>query len=77
MVGIRVRLTYPDSLVKEPIIAKMIKKFDVVPNIRTAQVVGDTGFVVLELDGLSSELDLAIAWFKELGIQVDVIGAEV
>ena len=34
MIRVRVRLTFPETLVREPIIARMVKELDIVPNIR-------------------------------------------
>jgi NIL domain len=36
MIGVRVRLTFPEELVREPIMARMIRELGVVPNIRRA-----------------------------------------
>ena len=34
MNGLRVRLTFPETLVKEPLLGRMVREFDVLPNIR-------------------------------------------
>ncbi|TET64667.1 ferredoxin, partial [Candidatus Aerophobetes bacterium] len=34
----RVTLTFPQELIKEPVIFRMAKQFDLVPNIRRAKV---------------------------------------
>jgi hypothetical protein len=34
----RVKLTFPQRLIKEPVIFKMAMKYDVIPNIRRARV---------------------------------------
>ncbi len=38
MIGVRVKLTFPEELVREPIIARMVQELGVVPNIRRADV---------------------------------------
>jgi ABC-type methionine transport system ATPase subunit len=47
----RVKLTFPQELIKEPVVFTMAKKFDVMPNIRRAKVTESVGEVVLELEG--------------------------
>ena len=46
----RLKLTFPQELIKEPVIFTMAKKFDVMPNIRRAKVTESVGEVVLELE---------------------------
>ena len=74
MIGMRVRLTFPEELVREPIIARMVRSFDVVPNIRRADVGERTGWIVCELDGDAAVLDQAVAWLRNEGVQVDLLG---
>ncbi len=74
MIGMRVRLTFPEELVREPIIARLIRSFDVVPNIRRADVGEKTGWIVCELDGDAAALDEAVQWLRNEGVQVDLLG---
>ncbi len=74
MIGMRVRLTFPEELVREPIIARMVRSFDVVPNIRRADVGERTGWIVCELDGDAAVLDQAVDWLRNEGVQVDLLG---
>jgi len=57
VIGVRVRLTFPEELVREPIIARMVRTFDVVPNIRRADVGEQTGWIVCELDGDAAHVE--------------------
>ncbi len=77
MISVRVKLTYPENLVKAPLIAQMVRKFDITPNIRSAQVSDDIGWIICELDGDSASVDQALAWIKDQGVQIDILGAEV
>lgn len=74
MIGVRVRLTFPEELVREPIIARMVKELDIVPNIRRADVGEDSGWIVCELDGDPGTVDKALAWLRSEGVQVDLLG---
>ena len=67
----RFELTFPEKLIKKPIIYQLIKKYEVVPNIRRANVDEDFGWMVLELSGDEGELDKAIVHLEELGIEVE------
>lgn len=66
-------LTYPPSLIKEPIIYLLGKKFDVITNIRGANVSNELGLVALEMEGPQSEIDKAVAWLRAQGITVEPI----
>ncbi len=48
---LRVYLTFDERTVREPIIWKLGREFDVVTNIRTAEVKNHMGLVGLEIDG--------------------------
>ena len=73
----RVKLTFPQELIKEPVIFTMARKFDVMPNIRRAKVTESVGEVVLELEGAEKSLDAGIAYLKERGVKVDAIEGDV
>ncbi len=67
----RIKLTFPQELIKEPVIFTMAKKFDVMPNIRRARVSNSVGEVVLELEGAEKKLEEGIAYLKERGVKVE------
>ncbi len=67
----RVRLTFPAELVRQPIIGQLVRRFDVLPNIRRADVSEDVGWIVCELDGEAGKVAEAIAWMEEIGVDVD------
>jgi len=55
----------------EPIIWKLAKEFDVMTNIRTAEVKESTGLVGLELEGKTDVVDAAVKWLVEQGVHVE------
>jgi hypothetical protein len=70
-----VKFTFPPELIKEPIIHNLGQQFRVVTNIRRADVNGDKGWVVLELEGEEEDIERGIAWVTSKGVRVDpVIG---
>lgn len=74
MISVRVKLTFPEELVRAPIIARMVKQFDVVPNIRRADVGETSGWIICELDGDAGPVDRAVAWLQSEGVRVDLLG---
>jgi len=73
----RVKLTFPQELIKEPLIFKMAKKFGVMPNIRRARVTESVGEVVLELEGTDKNLKDGIEYLKEQGVKVEAAEGDI
>ena len=71
----QVTFTFPQELIREPIIYTLSHQFKVVTNIRRADVSENRGWVVLELEGEEKDLEQGIAWVTSKGVRVDpVIG---
>lgn len=66
-------LTYPPLLVKEPILYLLTKKFNVVTNIRGANISNDMGLLALEIEGAQEEIDQSVSWLREQGVTVEPI----
>jgi len=73
----RVKLTFPQHLIKEPAIFTMAKKYDVMPNIRRARVTETVGEMILELEGTDENLEKGIQSLKEQGIEVELIEGDI
>ncbi len=73
----RVKLTFPQNLIKEPVIFTMAKKYDVLPNIRRARVTDTIGEMLLELEGSEENLEKGIKSLQEQGIEVELIEGDV
>ena len=73
----RVRLTFPPRLIREPIVYRLVKDFDIVVNIRRAEVKADQGWIALELDGEAERLERGIAWLEAQGVHVDALEGDV
>jgi len=71
MVEQSIRLTYPPSLLKTPIIYQLIRRYDITVNILRAQLSPEQGWLVIHLSGEEGMVNDAIAWLKAQGIQVD------
>ena len=75
MVKRQVMFTFPQKLIKEPIIYNLGLQFKVVTNIRRADITENKGWVVLELEGEENDIERGIAWVTSQGVRVDpVIG---
>jgi len=73
----RVRLTFPQNLIKEPVIFTMAKQFNVVPNIRRARVTETVGEMVLEIEGTEEDIDKGIQWLREKGLDIELAEGDV
>jgi ABC-type methionine transport system ATPase subunit len=73
MAHLRVKFTFVEDLIKEPIIWKLAKEFEIVTNIRRADVTDERGWVVLELDGDRDEIERGLEWVRKNGVRVDPV----
>ena len=73
----RVKFTFEETLVKEPVIYELGRKFKIVTNIRRAEVGETLGWVVLELDVEESEIQSGLEWVSSRGVRVDPLGGDV
>ncbi len=69
----KITLTFPQELIKEPIIFRVAKQFDLVPNIRRAKVTETVGEVTLELSGSEENLERGIKHLEQLGVKVEPV----
>jgi len=65
---VNVELNARRDTVEQPIIWRLGKLFNVVTNIRRARVSEDYGYVLLEMEGSSSEIEQAKAYLAGLGL---------
>ena len=77
MARMRARLTFPARLVQEPILYRLVKDFDILINIRRADVKAEWGWVVLEMEAEEGTLERGVKWLKDQGVQVDPIERDV
>ena len=70
---VKLYLTYPSRLVREPLIYHLSRNFDLVFNIRQASVNEDIGIIAIELDGADESIERGIAWLRERGVTVEPI----
>ena len=73
----QVMFTFPEELIREPIIYTLGQQFKVVTNIRRADISEEKGWVVLELEGEEKEIDDGIAWVISKGVRVDPVAGNI
>jgi ABC-type methionine transport system ATPase subunit len=74
---VRLFVSFPEDLVDRPMIYEVVKRFDVVPNIRRANVEQHSGWVILELNGEQEQLDGSVAYLEGLGCTVNTMEGDV
>ena len=72
--NLRVKLTVPEQLIKQPLMGRLVREFDVLPNIRRANIEDDVGWIVCELAGERESVEKALSWLVEAGVAVDRLG---
>jgi hypothetical protein len=75
--SLRLFVSIPEALVERPLLYEMIKRFDVVPSIRRANVEEHSAWVILELGGPHDARDAAVAYLEELGCTVNRMEGDV
>ena len=77
MVKKKMVLSFPPRLIQEPVTYHLIKDYDLQVNIMRATVKPrDRGRMVVELKGEQENLDRALAYMDEQGVQVDTMVQE-
>jgi ABC-type methionine transport system ATPase subunit len=66
-------LTFDAKQVRKPLLCEMSRKYDLVFDIRSANVTPELGLMALELTGDPKEIESAVTWFRRRGVQVDPI----
>ncbi len=73
----QVRLVFPQHLIKEPVIGRLTREFDVMPNIRRAKVTETVGEMELELEGTQDNLQRGIDYLIAQGIEVEPVVGDI
>ena len=66
-----VMFTFAQEQIKEPIIHNLGQQFNIVTNIRRADLSEDEGWIVLELEGNEEDIEQGIAWVTSKGVRVE------
>jgi ABC-type methionine transport system ATPase subunit len=77
MSDLRLFVSFPEEVVRRPLVYEIVKRFDVVPNIRRANVEDHSGWLILELGGDDDARDAAIAYLEAEGCTVNRMEGDV
>ncbi len=77
MASLRLRLTFPPNLITEPVLHNIGHQYNVVTNIRRANVTPETGWVALELTGDIDELERVVEHLKNMNVRVEPVEGDV
>jgi ABC-type methionine transport system ATPase subunit len=72
----RVMLNYPRELLSEPVIYTISQQFNLVANIRRAELDEERGWIMLELEGRDEDIEAGITWVISKGMRVETISDE-
>ena len=69
----KVFLTFPQRLIKDPVLYELVQRFDVQTNIRGASVTDEIALVALQIDGGEEAIAGAIGHLREQGVTVEML----
>ena len=73
MMRVQLHLTFPEHLVREPVVYRMGSEFGLVTNILRANVDERTAWFIVEIEGEEGAVERAIAWLQDEGVRVERI----
>lgn len=74
----RIVLTFPPELVDQPIIYRLVKDYDLVPNILRAQVTPkEEGKMVLELEGGKEGINKGLKYLEDIKVDVQPLAKDI
>ena len=73
----RVTFTFKTELIQRPVIYELGIKFEIVTNIRRAEVNQHDGWVVLELEGSTKEIERGLTWVIDQGVEVSSLEGDI
>tara|TARA_Y100001970_G_scaffold206651_1_gene251657 strand:+ start:237 stop:479 length:243 start_codon:yes stop_codon:yes gene_type:complete len=77
MTSKKVRFTFTEESVKEPLVYQLGHEFEVVTSIRMADVDNQIGWVILELVGEDAEIERSLSWIASKGVRIDPLEGDV
>jgi len=65
-----IHFEFAQEMVREPLLYKINRSFDVIVNIRGASVSDEGGFMALELEGEEAEVDRVVEYLKGQSVKL-------
>jgi hypothetical protein len=69
----RVKFTYPEEKITRPVIWEVGNRFNLVTNIRRADITAEVAWAILELEGEADDIEAGLRWVVEEGVRVDPV----
>jgi hypothetical protein len=73
----RLFVSFPEELVDRPMVYEIIKRYDVIPSIRRANVEAHSGWTILEITGAPDAIAASVSYLEELGCTVNRMEGDV
>jgi len=68
--------TFNEEQIRDPIIHNLGQQFNLIINIRRADLSEDKGWIVLELEGDENDIEQGIAWVTSKGVRIDPVDGD-
>ena len=65
--------SYPSEVLHRPVIDQLGKQFNIVTNIRCADISDSHGWVAMELQGDARDIQLALDWAYQQGFHLEPV----
>ncbi|MBA7598437.1 hypothetical protein ES703_05453 [subsurface metagenome] len=72
----RVIFTFNEEQIRDPLIHNLGQQFNLITNIRRADLSEDKGWIVLELEGDEDDIEQGIAWVTSKGVRIDPVDGD-
>lgn len=72
----RVMFTFNEEQIRDPLIHNLGQQFNLITNIRRADLSEDKGWIVLELEGDEDDIEQGIAWVTSKGVRIDPVDGD-
>lgn len=66
-------LTYPIAHLQRPLLSELAQRFELATHLRSVNVTEEYGHVSVELSGENRQINQAIRWIREQGVEVDQV----
>lgn len=73
MVKRKYNFSFEDEVITEPIIYTLGQQFNLITNIRQANLAEDKGWVIIEIEGAEPDIEAGITWAISKGVRIDPI----
>ena len=69
----KVIFAFASGSIAEPVIYTLGQQFNIITNIRQAELAEDRGWIILELDGKDEDIEAGITWAISKGVVIEPV----